>query len=123
MEINPNILYTILVVLLVMNSSSTGLKEYEKEILVRMMEAGYIGRAYASIEKVASAIHWDELVDKYGIRKGFKSVLRSLKAKGLVTDHGKSLRVISLTKEGLRMVLAIKKEVAWKCGLDRRLPR
>ena len=37
-------------------------------------------------------------------------VYRSLKAKGLITDHGKSLRVVSLTKEVVRMALAFKEE-------------
>ena len=108
-EINPKYLIYQLIVVLAMDANENDLRAYEREILVRMMEAGYIAQAYASIEKVASAIHWDELVDKYGIRKGFKSVLRSLKTKGLVTDHGKSLNVVSLTKEGFKLALALKK--------------
>ncbi len=85
------------------------MRKYEEEVLVRMLEAGYILSTYAPLEKVASAIKWDELANKYGVRKSIKSVFRSLKAKGLITDHGKSLRVVSLTKEGVRMALALKR--------------
>ncbi len=84
------------------------MKEYEEEIIIRMLEAGYILSTYAPLEKVASVINWDELATKHKVRKGIKSVFRSLKAKGLITDHGKSLRVVSLTKEGVRMALALK---------------
>ncbi len=93
-----------------MGSEPAGLEEYEREVIVRLMEEGYVGRKYAPIERVASVINWNELANRYGVGRGFKSVLRSLKAKGLVTDHGKSLQVVSLTKEGFRLALALKGE-------------
>ena len=48
--------------------------------------------------------------DTAGISWLGNQVYRSLKAKGLITDHGKSLRVVSLTKEVVRMALAFKEE-------------
>ena len=89
--------------------SAINLEEYEKEILMRMLECRYISGAYSSIENIERRIKWKEIAKRYGVRKGFKTALISLREKGLIADHGKSLKVASLTKEGFRMAIISKK--------------
>ena len=85
------------------------LKYYEDEILIRMFDRGVIGMDYTSVERVASKIKWSDIASKYRVKKSFQSVIRELVSKLLVTDHGKSGRVVSLTKLGVDYVHELKK--------------
>lgn len=85
------------------------LKDYEDEILIRMFDKGLIGMDYTSIERVASKIKWSDIASRYKVKKSFQSVIRELLSKLLVTDHGKSGRVASLTKLGVGYVHELKK--------------
>ena len=84
------------------------LKPYEEEILVRMLEKEIIGMNYTSTEKVASKIKWFEIVNKFRVKKSFQAVIRELINKQLITDHGKSSRVASLTKVGVDLAFYLK---------------
>lgn len=86
------------------------LKDYEEEVLIRMFDKGVIGMDYTSTERIASKIKWVELAGKYRVKKSFQSVIRELVNKLVVTDHGKSGRVVSLTKLGVDYVYELKKE-------------
>lgn len=78
-----------------------GLDPFELEILVRMYDEGIILTDYLPVEKAASKIGWTQLSASFHVKKGFKGVLKHLKSRGLVTDQGKSLEVVSLTKYGV----------------------
>lgn len=69
-----------------------------------MFEKGFTGMNYKSMEKVRSAIRWDKIAAKYGVKKPFKSVMRSLRKRGYVDDHGKSDKVYALTMDGMKAV-------------------
>lgn len=85
------------------------LKDYEDEVLIRMFDKGIIGMDYTSVERVASKIKWSDIASKYRTKKTFQSVIRELVSKLLVTDHGKSGKVASLTKLGVVYVHELKK--------------
>jgi hypothetical protein len=78
-----------------------GLDPFDLEILVRMYDEGIILTDYLPIERAASKIRWTQLSASFQVKKGFKGVLKRLKSRGLVTDQGKSLEVVSLTKYGV----------------------
>lgn len=84
------------------------LKPYEEEILIRMLEKEIIGMNYTSIEKVASKIKWNDIANRFKIKKSFSSIIRGLINKQLITDHGKSGRVASLTKTGVDLAFYLK---------------
>ncbi len=83
------------------------LKDYELEVLKRMLNEGFILNSYTSIENIESKIKWKEIARKYKVRRGFKRVARSLVKKGYLTDRGKSTAVLSLTKDGVKVALAL----------------
>ena len=80
------------------------LEQHEEEILVRMFEKELIGMKYTSIERVASKIRWQEIAGKYRVKQSFQSAIRRLMNLQLVTDHGKSGKVASLTIAGVEYV-------------------
>lgn len=84
------------------------LEKYEDEILVRMFQKELIGIRYTSIERVASKIKWQEIASEYRIKRSFQSVMRRLINLQLVTDHGKSGKVASLTIAGVEYVKGLK---------------
>lgn len=85
------------------------LKDYEDEVLIRMFDKGIIGMDYTSVERIASKIKWSDIASKYRVKKSFQSIIRELLSKLVVTDHGKSCRVASLTKLGVDYVHELKK--------------
>ncbi|MBI2547154.1 MAG: hypothetical protein HYW23_01770 [Candidatus Aenigmarchaeota archaeon] len=85
------------------------LKDYENEILIRMFDKGVIGMDYTSVERIASKIKWSDIAVKYRVKKSFQSIIRDLASKLLVSDHGKSGRVASVTKLGVDYVHELKK--------------
>jgi len=86
------------------------LEAYEEEILVKMLEKEIIGMNYTSVEKIASKIKWSDIVSRFRIKKSFQSVIRELIRKQLITDHGKSGRVASLTKAGVDLAFYLKRK-------------
>lgn len=84
------------------------LRPYEEEILIKMLEKEIIGMNYTSIEKVASKIKWNDISNRFKVKKSFSSVIRELINKQLLTDHGKSGRVASLTKSGVDLAFYLK---------------
>ena len=85
------------------------LKEYEEEVIIRMFDKGILGMDYTSVERIASKIKWVDISNKYRVKKSFQSVIRELVSKLIVTDHGKSGKVASLTKLGVDYVHELKK--------------
>lgn len=84
------------------------LEPYEEEVLERMYDKEIIMMRYKPIQRgIRGMIHWDEIAQKYGIKKSLKNVLRRLgsSSKGYVSDHGKSWEVASLTEIGVQYVL------------------
>lgn len=83
-------------------------KPYEEEILIRMLEKEIIGMNYTSTEKVASKIRWKQIANKFRVKKSFQSIIRKLINKQVITDHGKSGRIASLTKGGVDYAFFLK---------------
>ena len=83
--------------------------DHEDEVLIRMFDKDVIGMNYKSVERIASKIKWSDIASKYRVKKSFQSVIRELIGKLVVTDHGKSGKVASLTKLGVDYVRGLKK--------------
>ena len=69
-----------------------------------MYDKRIIGKQYFPIHKVGLKIGWSSIQIKYKIKTNFKKVIRHLKSKGYVEDHGKSCAVASLSKLGVDYV-------------------
>lgn len=80
------------------------LDEYEEEILLELYDNGIIAMRYCAIQKAASIIKWQDIAKKYGVKKGFPSILHKLHSKGYVDFHGKSGDVVSLSRLGVAYV-------------------
>ena len=81
------------------------LEPYEEEVLVRMYDKELIMMRYTSIQRIRGMIRWDEIAQKYGVKRSLNKVFRHLFNTGYVSDHGKSGDVASLTKIGVEYVL------------------
>jgi hypothetical protein len=90
-------------------TSIGALELYENEVLKRMYDKEIIGMNYFAVEKVAGIVKWDEIARNYRVKKSFNKVVRHLRNKGLVTDHGKSGAVVSLTQIGVLYVRGLLK--------------
>ncbi|MCK4327602.1 MAG: hypothetical protein KAW41_03930 [Candidatus Diapherotrites archaeon] len=77
------------------------MRDYEEAVLIALFDEKIIGSSYKPIEKAARKINWGGIARKYDVKKSFKKVLQGLARKGVVSDHGKSGRVVSLTLAGL----------------------
>jgi len=84
------------------------LLDFEVEILLRMYDEGIIGNHYKSQQRVRSKIRWQQLSQKYRIKKHFSVVMRKLEKKEFVSSHGKSGQVYALTEAGVLYVKGIK---------------
>lgn len=80
------------------------MKDYEEEILRFLYDNSIIEMNYCSIQKAASLIKWQDISQKYRVKKKFPNVLWNLRAKGYVDFHGKSGHVVSLTRLGVAYV-------------------
>ncbi len=72
----------------------------ETAVLVRMYEKGLVGGEYRSRQMVERSIGWSRLASHYRARPRFTALAKRLVKGGLLDDHGKSMRVLSLTAEG-----------------------
>lgn len=81
----------------------------EKIIIMRMYKKGFIAGNCRPLELVAKAIHWEQLQERYNIHKSFKRVIRHM-TRRFIDDHGSSLEVISLNKNGFKMAIALQSE-------------
>ena len=75
-------------------------EDIETAVLVRMDQKGLIGNRYRSRQIVERSISWNGLASHYRTRIKFHALARKLVKKGLLTDHGKSMGVLSLTMRG-----------------------
>ena len=81
------------------------LEEYEIAILVQMYDLQIIGnKGYTSLEKTRIKIKWAKIASYYKIKKSFKAITKRLVQKGYLSDHGKSMAVLSLEKLGVTFV-------------------
>ena len=80
------------------------LEEYEEEVLFRLYDNSLIKMRYCAVEKAAALVKWGDISKKYGVKKSFNNVLKKLRSKGYVDDHGKSGDVVSLTLKGVLYV-------------------
>jgi hypothetical protein len=81
------------------------LEEYEVAVLLQMYDKWIVGKEnYISIEKTSNKIKWQEIARAYRVKKKFKSVAHGLVNKLLLSDDGKSLKVLYLDKLGVDYV-------------------
>ena len=71
-----------------------------------MDQRGLIGNGYRSRQIVERSISWNGPASHYRTRIKFHALVRKLAKKGLPTDHGKSMGVLSLTMRGVAHVAA-----------------
>jgi len=87
------------------------LENYEIAILVKMYDEQVIGKAgYKSIQTVRSKINWTGISSAYKVRKRFETIARRLVARRLLSDDGKSMKVLYLDKLGVGFVMGFLKE-------------
>ena len=84
-------------------------KDVETAILLRMYQCGLVAGRYRSIQDVRRSIGWIKMASHYHVKKKFGALARSLVKKGMLTDDGKSMKVLSLTMRG---TLHVKKYMA-----------
>ena len=70
----------------------------EETILLRMLDKGIIGMNYKPIKLLENTLKFKEL----NPRGNFRKILRKLANYGLISDHGKSFEVASLTQDGVK---------------------
>jgi len=77
---------------------SESLDAIEEAILSKMLDKGIIGMHYKPIKLLENTLKFKEL----NPRGNFKKILRKLANYGLISDHGKSGEVASLTQDGVK---------------------
>lgn len=80
------------------------LRDIELDVLTRMHQNGLVAGRYRSIQDVRRSIGWQRIASRHHEKTKFDSLARKLVKKGLLTDHGKSMRVLSLTPAGVALV-------------------
>lgn len=82
------------------------LEPYEIAILLKMYDEQIIGKSgYKAIQQVRSKINWKGISAVYSIRKSFETIARRLVNKMLLSDDGKSMKVLYLDKLGVSFVV------------------
>ena len=82
------------------------LKPYEIAVLLQMYDERIIGPSgYTSLQTVRSKINWKKLSSNYRVKESFDTVARRLVKKRLLSDDGKSMKVLFLDKLGVDFVL------------------
>ncbi len=80
------------------------LENYEEALLIAMFDSGIIRMDYKPIQTVRSKTHWQEIAERYDVRKSFDRVVRHLANKGYIDLHGKGGDVASLSAIGVTYV-------------------
>ena len=94
-------------------------KEIEMDLLVRMHQKGLVAGRYRSTQDVRRSIGWQDMASRRRERAKFDAIARKLVKKGVLTDHGKSMRVLSLTPQG---DLLVKKHLEGSGGQSAECP-
>jgi len=82
------------------------MENHEIAILLLMYDLQIIGdRGYTSFHRVRTKTKWQKIASIYRTRESFKTVTRRLANKGYLSDKGKSMAVLSLTKIGVDYVV------------------
>lgn len=72
----------------------------EMAILLRMYQRGLVGSRYRSTQIVRRRIGPDKMAPHYRERRRFEAIARSLAKKMMLSDAGKSAKVLSLSMVG-----------------------
>ena len=87
------------------------LENYEIAILLKMYDERIIGNVgYKAIQNVRNNINWKGIVSAYNIKKKFETITRRLVTKKLLSDDGKSMKVLYLDKLGVSFVVGYLKQ-------------
>ena len=87
------------------------LENYEIAILLKMYDEQIIGNAgYKAIENVRGKINWKGMASAYNVKKNFETVTRRLVTKKLLSDDGKSMKVLYLDKLGVSFAVGYLKQ-------------
>ncbi len=87
------------------------LENYEISILLKMYDEKIIGKSgYKAIQQVRSKINWNGITVAYNVKKSFEAVARKLVKRMLLSDDGKSMKVLYLDKLGTSFVIGYTKQ-------------
>ncbi len=87
------------------------LSNYEIAILLKMYDEQMTGKPNCkATEKVRSKINWQEITSACKIRKSFDAIARGLVKRMLLSDDGKSMKVLCLDKLGVSFVVGYIKQ-------------
>lgn len=87
------------------------LQDYEIAVLLRMYDTQIIGKSgYKAIQQVQRKINWNGIARAYSVKKRFGAVVRKLVARMLLSDDGKSMKVLYLDKLGTTFVIGYMKQ-------------
>ena len=75
------------------------------DILVRMHQNGLVAGRYRSTQDVRRSIGWQKMALRRREKSRFEALARKLVKRGFLTDHGKSMKVLSLTPQGNMLVM------------------
>ena len=73
-------------------------------MLVRLHQKGFVAGRHRSAQDVRRSIGWQDMASRHREKAKFDAIARRLVKKGILTDHGKSMRVLSLTPQGNLLV-------------------
>ncbi|MEW6295141.1 MAG: hypothetical protein AB1467_02480 [Candidatus Diapherotrites archaeon] len=77
----------------------------EDRVLVEMYSKSIIKNSYKNIYLIKNKIRFEELQKQYNKKIEFKKILKYLKNKGFIEDHGKSLKVASVSEFGAKYIM------------------
>jgi len=81
------------------------IKSLEERVLFEMYDNFIIKNSYKNIHSIKKKIKFEVLCKEYNKRIEFKKILRKLKNKGFIDDHGKSLKVAAVSEFGAKYIL------------------
>lgn len=87
------------------DAAEAPIEAHEEEVLFAMYDKVIIGGAYRPTPVIRDKVRWTQIAARHKVKKSFDKVMRRLGKKGLVSDHGKSGAVYSLTQLGVSYVV------------------
>ena len=82
------------------------MEKYEIAVIYHMYDKGLIGeRNYTGIQNIVNRIKWSKIASKYKVKKRFVSVAQKLVKYKLLSDDGKSMQVLYVTKFGAGYII------------------
>ncbi|MFH1545732.1 MAG: hypothetical protein ABIE23_06645 [archaeon] len=81
------------------------IQSIEDRVLIEMYDRLIIKNSYKNVFLIKRRINFEEFSKQYKKKTEFKKILKHLKNKGLIEDHGKSLKVASVSEFGAKYII------------------